>query len=58
MLSRFWPIRGWGKVSVNIYIKKGKFMMKIFFSIRLNEVLKICEKMIPADVRANKSNNK
>ena len=42
MLSRFWPLRGWGSSSE--FLKKGTFVIKICFSDMLNEVLKICEK--------------
>ena len=43
------------KVWVNP-LKKKKLKQKSFFQIMLNEVLKTCEKMILADLKANKNN--
>ena len=40
--SGFWPSGVGGGLSE--YVKKGKFLTKIFFSVNLNEVLKNCEK--------------
>ena len=39
-------------------VKKENSRQKSFLQIILNEVLKNCEKMICADVKANKNNKK
>ena len=41
-LSRFWALRGWEGLSE--FVKKEKFVEKIFFQIMLNEVLNEFEK--------------
>ena len=41
-LSRFWELRGWEGLSE--FVKKEKFVRKIFFQIMLNKVLNECEK--------------
>ena len=41
-LSRFWELRGWE--GLREFVKKEKFVRKIFFQIMLNEVLNECEK--------------
>ena len=55
MLSGFWPLRGYrweGSGWVNPF-KKDNLWRKSFFQIMLNEVLKIYEKWMSVDVKAN-----
>ena len=47
MLKIFWLLRGWGVRSNPL--KKENLWWKYFFQVMLNEVLKICEKMISAE---------
>ena len=45
-------------IKMNESVKKGKFMKKIFFSDNVEWSSKNFWKMIPANVKANKSNKK
>ena len=43
MLSGFWLLRGWEGGGLRESVKKGKFVMRLFLQLMLNEVLKIFE---------------
>ena len=51
MLGRFWLLKGVEGQSESA--NKGKFVTKIFFQIRLNEVLKKLQNITSADVKAD-----
>ena len=40
-LSQFWQLRGW--VGLSESVKRGKFVIKIFFQIAMNDILKISD---------------